>query len=111
MEFRLWLQLAEAFGPINRWFCSEAFGQEINDPDLLLTYYIKSGGAADFARRYDQAMGRENRWFCSQFYDRDVRDPQTLWEYYTTHVPVRIWEKKTEYEQSDQAFAELSIAC
>ena len=41
-------QLEEAFGPENRWFCSEHYCCEVNEPDLLLEYYIKHGGAAHF---------------------------------------------------------------
>lgn len=82
MCFRLRTQLAEAFGPVNRWFCSQAYGRPIDDPETLLVHFIKSGGAADFARRYEQAMSAENRWYCSEFYGRDIRDPETLWDYY-----------------------------
>ena len=87
MELRVQLQLAEALGPINRWFCSEAHGQAVNDQELLLIYYIKSGGAADFAHRYDQAMSTVNRWYCSEFYRREIRDPKTLWDYYMQYAP------------------------
>jgi hypothetical protein len=82
MDFRVRLQLAEAFGPMNRWFCAEFYGREIVDREMLLRYYIRSGGAADFASRYDEAIGALNRWYCSEFYGRDIRDPETLWEYY-----------------------------
>ena len=110
MNFRLWLQLAEAFGPINRWFCSEAYGREIDDQELLLIYYIRSGGAADFARRYDQAMDLLNRWYCSEYYCRDIRDPHILWEYYMNHAPARSTPKNPRQEPDD-ILAELSIAC
>lgn len=82
MHFRLRLQLAEALGPVNRWYCSQFCRREVVDPDELWTYFIKSGGAADFARRYSAAMSADNRWYCSQHYRRDVREPQILWEYY-----------------------------
>jgi hypothetical protein len=110
MHFRVRLQLAEALGPENRWYCSEAFGREIDDPDTLLTYYIKSGGAADFARRYTQAMGVLNRWYCSEFYRRDIRDPEILWEYYIDHAPVRGAASERRYER-DRTEARMSMAC
>jgi hypothetical protein len=52
MDRRIRLQIAEALGPTNRWFCSEAHGCEVRDAELLLTHYIKNGGAEDFAKRY-----------------------------------------------------------
>ena len=82
MDFRTQIQLAEAMGPVNRWFCSECNSKPVDDPEELLRYYIKTGGAADFARRYEQAMGMQNRWYCSQLHQSEVRDPQTLWDYY-----------------------------
>jgi hypothetical protein len=87
---RVWLQLAEAFGPVNRWYCSQAYGQPISDEDLLLVYFVKSGGAADFAQRFDQAMGAENRWYCSEYYGREIRDPMVLWNYYMSNHPARL---------------------
>lgn len=109
MEFRLWLQLDEAFGPINRWFCSEAYGREIEDRQLLLTYYIKSGGAEDFARRYDQAMGPMNRWYCSEFYRREIRDPEILWEYFMNYAPDGAVGNDPRHESN--SLRELSMAC
>src|SRR4051812_8213197 len=82
MGFRLRMQLAEAFGPVNRWYCSQAYGREVEDRELLLIYFIKSGGAKDFAQRFEHAMGPMNRWYCSEFYNRDIRDPEILWDYY-----------------------------
>ncbi|HEX4054412.1 MAG TPA: hypothetical protein VHX86_09110 [Tepidisphaeraceae bacterium] len=110
MNFRDRLQVAEAFGSINRWFCSEAYGREITDPELLLAYYINSGGAADFARRYDEAMGMLNRWYCSEFYCCDIRDPRILWDYYVSHAPARALADDPRCEPG-VALAELSIAC
>jgi hypothetical protein len=43
------MQLDEAFGPVNRWYCSEFFGYEVKDREKLLRYYIQHGGAKDFA--------------------------------------------------------------
>src|SRR5688572_3381183 len=82
MSFRLRKQLDEAFGPVNRWYCAQAYGRPVNEPELLLIYFIKSGGAADFASRYAEAMGPLNRWYCSEFHGRDIGDPETLWNYY-----------------------------
>jgi len=110
MDFRVWLQLAEALGPVNRWFCSEAYGKEIDDPDVLLTYFIKSGGAANFSGRYGRAMGTLNRWYCSEFYRRDIRDPQILWEYYMNHSPDRPAGTDSRYDLDDVLSA-MSIAC
>jgi hypothetical protein len=108
MHLRIRLQLNEAFGPLNRWFCSEAYGREIDDPELLLIYYIKSGGAEDFARRYDRAMGPLNRWYCSEFYRREIRDPEILWEYYVNYAPARA-VRNSRRENADER-CELSIA-
>jgi hypothetical protein len=110
IELRIRLQLAEAFGPINRWFCSQAFGRHITDLDLLLMYYIKSGGAADFAARFNEAMGQANRWYCSEFYRRDTRDPDILWEYYTNIAPARALVKNPRFEPPS-APSDLNIAC
>jgi len=54
----------------------------IDDPETLLTYFIKSGGAADFALRYNEAMSAVNRWFCSESYRREIHEPDKLWHYY-----------------------------
>lgn len=86
MHCRTRLQLAEALGPVNRWYCSHAYRQKVEDAELLLAYYISSGGAADFARRYNEAMGPLNRYYCSQFHRREVSDPEALWEYYTRYA-------------------------
>ena len=84
MSVRLRLQLAEALGQENCWYCSQAAGRRVEDPDKLLAHFIKSGGAADFAIRYNEAMGPHNRWYCSEYYRREVREPETLWDYYMT---------------------------
>jgi hypothetical protein len=86
---RVRLQLAEAFGPVNRWFCSQAYGKPINDPETLITYFVKSGGAIDFANRFDEAMGPLNRWYCSEYFGREIRDPHILWNYYNNYCPSR----------------------
>jgi hypothetical protein len=82
MPPRLRLQQAEVFGPDNRWFCSQSHGRPIDEPELLWQYFIRSGGAGDFARRWDEAMSATNRWFCSECYGRPVADEETLWTYY-----------------------------
>ena len=58
----------------------------MHDPEVLVCYYVKSGGAADFARRFEEAMGDDNRYFCSEFYNREIWDPEVLWEYYMSHA-------------------------
>jgi hypothetical protein len=110
MNLRLRLQLAEAFGPMNRWFCSEVYGRQIDDRDTLLRYYIKSGGAADFARRFAQAMGPLNRWYCSEYYRSDIRDPEILWDYFMSCAPDDCPRKNPRIERRE-SFAELSLAC
>jgi hypothetical protein len=82
MDFRTRAQLAEALGPVNRWFCSEKMGQPVDRHEVLVTHYIKHGGAADFARRYREAMSKDNRWFCSIHHGREVCDAERLWDYY-----------------------------
>ena len=49
MRQHIRMQLDEAMGPVNRWYCSEFYRREVNDPETLLQYYIKHGGARDFA--------------------------------------------------------------
>jgi hypothetical protein len=92
VELRCRLQMAEALGPANRWFCSKAYGRPIDDPELLLAYYIRNGGAVDFAKRFSHAMGHLNRWYCSQFYGREIHDREILWDYYVTHAHLRAAE-------------------
>ena len=45
------LQVEEALGPVNRWYCSEHYRREITEPNTLIEYYIKHGGAEGFAQR------------------------------------------------------------
>jgi hypothetical protein len=54
------LQLEEALGPVNRWYCSEHYHRDITDPNLLIEYYIKHGGAEQFARRRAGLAGGTN---------------------------------------------------
>jgi hypothetical protein len=50
-------QRREALGPVNKWFCSQHLGYEVTDPEVLLAYYIKHGGALHFRQmhRFDPA--------------------------------------------------------
>jgi hypothetical protein len=43
-------QVKEALGADNRWFCSKHYGYEVTDPDVLLAWYIKNGGAEFFRK-------------------------------------------------------------
>ncbi|HEY8750459.1 MAG TPA: hypothetical protein VIM11_20915 [Tepidisphaeraceae bacterium] len=110
MNLRVRLQLAEAFGVVNRWFCSEAYCRPIEDKELLLTYYIKSGGARDFADRYEEAMGTLNRWYCSEFYRRDIQDPYILWDYFVNEAPARAGSTSLGRASDDALEVELSMA-
>ena len=44
-------QVKEALGDDNRWFCSQYYGYKVTDPEILLEYYIKHGGAEKFAKK------------------------------------------------------------
>jgi hypothetical protein len=94
MDFRIRLQLVEAFSPVNRWYCSQYYRRQIDDEETLLRYYIKSGGARDFAERFNEATSGLNRWYASQYHQHDVRDPLLLWEYYMKHRSDRARGKK-----------------
>ena len=48
-------QLGEALGADNRWFCSQHYCREVTEPDVLLEYYIKHGGAERFRRKFENA--------------------------------------------------------
>jgi hypothetical protein len=86
LDFRIRMQIAEALGPVNRWYCSMYYDRVIDDPELLIRYFVKSGGAASFALRFDEAMSPLNRWFCSEHHRREIRDPQVLWDYYMNYA-------------------------
>lgn len=45
-------QIKEALGPVNKYFCSQYYGFEVNDPELLLRYYIKHGGAKAYREKH-----------------------------------------------------------
>jgi hypothetical protein len=56
-------QRREALGPVNKWFCSQHLGYEVTDPEVLLAYYIKHGGALHFRQmhRFDpDTLGEPN---------------------------------------------------
>jgi hypothetical protein len=82
MNHRTQVQLAEALGPENTWYCSQAYRRPVSDPCTLLTYFIKSGGAVDFDLRYRLAMSNDNKWYCSEYYGCEITDPAILWSYY-----------------------------
>ena len=84
MDFRCRAQIAEILGDVNRWYCSQYHRREVStkEDNLLAEYFVRSGGARDFDRRYREAMSMENRWFCSQRHQRDVREQEILWKYY-----------------------------
>ena len=85
MDFRTWLQITEALGPVNRWYCCERIQIAFLSPDKLMEHYIRFGGARDFAFRFSGAMSELNRWYCSEFHHRDVRDQRMLFKYFMEH--------------------------
>ena len=111
MCFRVRKQLAEAMGAVNRWYCSQAFGRRVDDPETLVIYFIRKGGAADFAARYDAAMSPANRWYCSEHHGREVSEPEVLWNYYEAYRlagPGSNPTRDTPFE--DDSADEMSIA-
>jgi len=79
------MQQAEVLGDQNRWFCAQFHGREISCAELLWRYFIHSGGATCFARRWTMAMSDDNRWYCGEFYGYKVTDEEMLWEYFMTY--------------------------
>lgn len=108
--FRVQLQLEEALGETNRYFCNRMCNRDVHEEEHLIRYYIESGGAADFARRWEVAMGHENRWFCSEFYLREVNDPCLLWHYFMHYVPLRASGKISRFQPPQDA-NDRAIAC
>lgn len=45
-------QIEQAMSALNRWFCSQYYGHDIDDPEVLLRYYIQHGGAKDFSNQH-----------------------------------------------------------
>ena len=83
--FRTRMQMAEAFGSTNRYFCSRFDGYPVRDRNRLLEYFADNCGCVDFARRFAEAMGEDNRWYCSRYHGRPIDDQKTLWNYYKKH--------------------------
>ena len=52
-------QLEEALGDDNRWFCSQHYKQNIEDPEILCRYYLEHGGGVDFFKRYGSKLDRK----------------------------------------------------
>ena len=44
-------EMQEAFGAVNKWYCSKYNGYEVTDPDTLLAYYIRNGGPQRYRER------------------------------------------------------------
>lgn len=44
-------QIEAAMSADNRWHASRHYGREISDPETLLRYFIKHGGAESFGKR------------------------------------------------------------
>jgi hypothetical protein len=59
LKDRIRMQLEEAFGPVNRWYCSEHHRREVTDAETLVAYYIKHGGAEHFARNRCSKASKE----------------------------------------------------
>ena len=59
-------QRQEALGSVNKWYCSQHHGYEVNDPEVLLAYYIKHGGAQAFRREHIIESRPENQSACRQ---------------------------------------------
>ena len=86
MKYRTDAQLAEILGDDNRWYCSQYYRREINDPETLARYFCRHGGAINFALRWCEAMSETNRYYCGQHYRRQITDERTLWEYYMSQL-------------------------
>lgn len=52
-------QIEEALSPENKWFCSQEAGYEVTDPNKLIMYYIRNGGAKGFRERNKQLLERK----------------------------------------------------
>jgi hypothetical protein len=80
------MQLIEALGDENRWYCSQKLLRPVHEEEVLMTHFIRNGGAANFAKRWRDAMGDKNRWYCAQFYGYQVIDEEVLWRYFVDHA-------------------------
>ena len=56
------MQLEEALGPVNRWYCSQRHGYDVRDPDKLVEHYVRNGGAESFSRRFRIPVPSEHQW-------------------------------------------------
>ena len=54
-------QRREALGSVNKWFCAQFYGHEVTDPEVLLAYYIKHGGAKQFRQDHQYEVGEVGR--------------------------------------------------
>ena len=54
LQNHLQQQVEEALGEVNRWYCSQAMGYNVSDPEILLKYYIKNGGAEGYRKRHEE---------------------------------------------------------
>ena len=99
---RVEMQFAEAFGCDNRYFCSLYYGCEVKDKDVLLKYFVRFGGAKDFAYRWQMAMSADNRWYCSEWYRQPISDERILWHYYMLH---------RDDERREQPPGQTGLAC
>jgi hypothetical protein len=52
------LQMVEALGDENRWYCSQYYQREITDHEILFRYYIQHGGAKNFAERFGDKLDK-----------------------------------------------------
>jgi hypothetical protein len=106
MKCRALLQIAEARSDFNRYHCCNFHRRDITDPNELLAYFIKHGGAESFAKKFEEAMSDDNKWYCSEFYDKDIRDAETLWNYYLDHLPI---EQGGRMMQTEQSFSDADL--
>ena len=49
-------QMREAASAENKWYCSQHYGYEVNDPKVLLEYYIRHGGTLQFALLHQKEL-------------------------------------------------------
>lgn len=52
-------QQREALGSVNKWYCSQFYGYEVTDPETLVRYYIKHGGAMNYRQVHGNVAGQE----------------------------------------------------
>ena len=59
-------QRREALGSVNKWYCSQFHGFEVTDPEVLLAYYIRHGGALHFRREHEMVSQNVNQQSAQQ---------------------------------------------